>query len=62
MACRLLEARKLGDDSWYLSTNKEDGSVIYVWRAHSGLGGLIYGANMMLKVGCRPVGSLNLAE
>ena len=24
---RLLEARKLGDDSWYLSRNRDDGRV-----------------------------------
>ena len=48
---RLLEARKLGAENWYLSGKRDAGRVRYVWRAQSWDGGSVKEGNVRRRVG-----------
>lgn len=55
---RFMEARKRGEESWYLSGKSEEGRIRYVWRAQVGTGGRIdVEGKVRRRVGWRPVGS-----
>lgn len=55
---RFKEARKRGEESWYLSGKIEEGRIRYVCRAQVGSGGdMDVEGKVRRRVGWRPVGS-----